>query len=164
MFNTQQTSPSSLTFNRTVETSLSIVLTYCNVDLFDDGLQVLRQRSQLQLLDLDLVLLQRKRWVAMRFRVRVRVFSAFLGRCPVQLGQELLQVFKRVLPVHLSVKLLPSLFIIGVLKAVQALAAEVAADASGRLPLGFCVIGNVSLEFIYSLFKCIKFILLTGYY
>lgn len=77
-----------------VETSISTVLTYCNVDLFDDGLQVLRQRPHLQVLDVDLVPLQRKGRVAMRFRVRVRVVSAFLGRRPVQLGQELLQVFK----------------------------------------------------------------------
>lgn len=64
------------------------------MDLLDDGLQVLRQRSQLQLLDVNLVLLQRKRWVAMRLQVRVRVFSAFLGWHPVQLGQKLLQVLK----------------------------------------------------------------------
>lgn len=74
--------------------NFSGVPTYCHMDLFDDGLQVLCQGSGLQLLDVNLALLQRERRLEMRLQVRVSVFSAFLGWHPVQLGQKLLQVLK----------------------------------------------------------------------
>lgn len=73
------------------------MLTDCDMDVFDDGLQVFFQRSHLQLLD---VFVSLRLLGGIAGQLRIGVFYAAVERSPVQLSQELFQIFKRVFPIH----------------------------------------------------------------
>lgn len=120
------------------------ILTNSNMNVFDNGLQVLLQRSRLQLLEVLLVLLL--------FAEQLRLWAGSLRvtvgrRRPVQLGQKLLQVFKRILPSHVCVKVLFLLVVVTGVKVMRergggagakALAPKTTIYRSDRLPLALC--------------------------
>jgi len=121
------------------------------VNVLDDDLQVLRQRPRFQLLHVVLVLLRLHGGVEGQLRFKAGVgAAAAVDRGPVQLGQEVLQVLERVLPIHVGqlVRLLPFLLVVGGGVQVvrgrgggrQARGEAVAADAAGpgRPRRGLC--------------------------